>query len=377
MSRPTSRRGRARQSLLAGALLLLAPVALAATPSRTVTFDDGAEGWSFDPNCFTISPTGGNPGAFLTFATVTCDGEEFQQGWFSFHNGTDPDFVGDYTQKGPVRIALDLSVNYYDYLVYDPPMAVEESRELIVELRDYDNPYTDPDTGYSWPWTSVWTIAGNLPARDTGFRHFAVNVTDVGSPHLPRGWFGYGGPEDPVTYEPRLPPNRTWTDVLAGVDDIIISSLNLNRFYDLRMRHSLNIDNISIGAIPPGCDGRDATVYVGEDGLVHGGPQDGQPFAGVLEGGDGDDVILGTKGADTIRAFGGHDVICALAGDDTLYGGDGNDVLRGDAGTDLLFGEEGDDVLTAGPGNDLLDGGAGTNSCTGGRARVAGTCATP
>ncbi len=360
--------------VLLAVLALAAGFALAQTPVKTVTFDNGLEDWSWGPDCVQLNATGGHPGAFVRFSSMMDCQEPNMRGWFEFSNSTDPAFVGDYTRKGPVRISVDLDVNYYDFVGDGAPRPIETSREVIIELRDYDNPYTDPETGYSWPYTSVWTSTGNLPGRNAGWAHFEADVTQVTSAELPAGWHGYGGPEDPVTYEVRLPPDRTWTDVLAGVDEIVISSLNLNKVYSFSIRHSLNVDNIAIGPIPTTCNGREATIRVDETGIVRGGPLDGQPYAGVLEGTDGDDVILGTSRADEIMGNGGNDVICGDGGADTIHGGAGDDLLFGGPGDDRLFGDDGNDTLQGGEGRDFADGGAGINTCRENESVVAGTC---
>ena len=112
----------------------------------------------------------------------------------------------------------------------------------------------------------------------------------------------------------------------------------------------------------PSCEGREATVYISPGGLVVGGDLDGQPYAGLLRGTDGDDVMVGTDGADQIVGFAGDDVLCGLGGDDLLQG-------NGDA--DVLYGGPGDDVLAGGNGGDTIYGGEGTDEARGGRGNDA------
>lgn len=84
----------------------------------------------------------------------------------------------------------------------------------------------------------------------------------------------------------------------------------------------------------PRCAGQPATIYVDPAGLVVGGPLDGQPYAGVLEGTDGDDVLVGTAGPDLIFGHDGDDLLCGAAGPDALDGGTGVNTLDGGPGTD-------------------------------------------
>lgn len=116
------------------------------------------------------------------------------------------------------------------------------------------------------------------------------------------------------------------------------------------------------------------TIYV-ENGIVVGGPLDGETYAGQLVGTSGADVIFGTDGVDNVDAAGGNDVICTFQGDDevaagggadTVYGGGGADRLRGQGGADSLFGGSGADRLLGGPGNDTLLGGARADRLFGG-----------
>jgi hypothetical protein len=334
---------------------------------KIVTFDDGMEGWDFHPDFTEVLPDGGHPGAYCNFTNFEEDTNTYHlRGWFSGRNTTDPAFVGDYTAKGPVRIELDVDVEWYDLWNWGWWMAVEQWRDLIIELRDVDNPYTDPVTGYSWPWTSVYYPAGALPNRDAGWKHFVIDVPDVHSTELPDGWYGYGGPEDPNTYEPQLPPDRTWTDVLAEVDEIRILTLDYRMFYSLNFTHNINLDNISIDSIPQECNGIEATVFVDPDGMIHGGPYDGMTYEGELVGTAGDDVIVGTDANDEITGHWGNDVICGGDGDDSINGQHDHDMILGGAGDDTLIGQKGNDFIDGGEGRDVINGGPGGDTCTNG-----------
>ncbi len=105
-----------------------------------------------------------------------------------------------------------------------------------------------------------------------------------------------------------------------------------------------------VGAAPPSCGGRTATVV----------------------GTTGDDTLRGTRRADVVVALAGDDSVDGGGGDDLVCGGSGVDRIDGGAGDDRLLGQ-GDrldrgpagttltgDVLDGGPGDDVLDGGRDT-----------------
>jgi Ca2+-binding RTX toxin-like protein len=118
----------------------------------------------------------------------------------------------------------------------------------------------------------------------------------------------------------------------------------------------------------PTCDGVAATIYVGADGRIVGGPDNGKLYRGKLNGTPSADVMVGTAGRDEFAARGGNDRIC---------GGEGKDELEGGGGHDALFGEGGNDVLDAGGGNDTMTGGLGADKFRGGAGTDTATDFTP
>ncbi len=96
----------------------------------------------------------------------------------------------------------------------------------------------------------------------------------------------------------------------------------------------------------PTCNGQTATIYVNAQGVIVGGPKNGQSYAGKLPGMAGNDVIVGTSGPDEIAARGGNDVICALEGKDEIEAGGGNDTMTGGLGADKFRGGAGNDTAT-------------------------------
>lgn len=75
-------------------------------------------------------------------------------------------------------------------------------------------------------------------------------------------------------------------------------------------------------------------------------------FAGIVQGGLGDDVIVGGAGRDTL--YGDTSGAPSSGGDDLLRGGKGIDTIDGGAGTDTISGGEDRDQLTGGGGADTF-----------------------
>jgi hypothetical protein len=114
----------------------------------------------------------------------------------------------------------------------------------------------------------------------------------------------------------------------------------------------------------PTCDGQTATIYVNAQGVIVGGPNNGQTYTGKLNGTSGADVMVGTNGNDEIAARGGNDRVCGRDGNDEIEGGPGSDRLFGENGNDELAGGGGNDTMTGGLGADKFLGGAGTDTAT-------------
>ena len=201
-----------------------------------VTFDSGAEGWSGSGNTF-IDATGGNPGNNLH--TI------FQDFGITFRNLTNAEFIGDYTESASVTIEIDTKVDEINF--FGTPV----SRPWLVQLRDYDG----PPAGY--PYVSVWYKFADISEASHGsWTTFSVTIADTFATELPPGWGGTGA-EDPQTFEPILPADRTFTDVIDGIDEIVFTTLEPGFFFGETF-HDIRIDNVSIfstgnpvpGAVP-------------------------------------------------------------------------------------------------------------------------------
>ena len=220
----------------AGVLLALTAPVLAGGGETVVTFDSGAEGFSLN-GWDTTSPMGGNPGAHLHWQNFV---DNFGM---SLRTDSNAAFLGDLSRYGQVEMGVDVLVNFIQF--FGSPVA----REWVLELRDYDN----VSTGF--PYVSVWYNLGTLPASaEDEWVSFSVQF-DPTQTDLPQGWGG-SGDEDPNTFEPILPADRTFADVLAGVDEVVFTTFVPGFFYGFT-NFDLQVDNVSVRSVPAGCNEAD------------------------------------------------------------------------------------------------------------------------
>lgn len=207
-------------------LMATSGVALANDQSTVVDFETGALGWSGPAGIgggTQIEPGAGNPGAGLR--TV------FNNFGITFSSGPNPAFAGDFSPFDSVTLSVDLLVNEIAFFGQPAP------RPWLVELRDFDSAQG------GFPYTSVWYLFGNVTA-DPNWTTYSVTIDDTSSSTLPTGWAGYGA-EDPVTFEPILPAGVTFADVLAGVDEVVYTTLQPGFFFGFT-DFDVVLDNITI-----------------------------------------------------------------------------------------------------------------------------------
>ncbi len=215
-------------------MLLLAAIQVSAVAadSSTVTFSNGEEGW------YGMQPLNGVGGSGIdasmgngapAMRTVM---ENFGISWT---NNTNSNFVRDYTQMGAVTFGIDVSTQSIRFFNQ------EVSRNLVLELRDYD------DATNGLPYTSVWFNLGTLSASQQGWQHMSVTIDDTTATALPAGWGGYGA-ED-ASGNPLLPADRSFASVLAGVDEIVYTTYVPGMMYGFT-DYDIAVDNISVSAVP-------------------------------------------------------------------------------------------------------------------------------
>jgi hypothetical protein len=193
---------RATHAVLSIGLLLAAPLAAQTT---VVTFDNGGEGWDGNGS---VEPGGGNPGANFHFLI-----ENFG---IEARNSSNAAFIGDFTGSAEVTVGIDALTSSITF------EGAEVSRDLVVEFRSH----ALAQDGY--PYTSVWYVLGTLSA-DPAWHTYSVTFSPS-SNDLPAGWGGYGA-EDPVTFEPILPPGITYADVMASTDELAFTTYEPGWFF--------------------------------------------------------------------------------------------------------------------------------------------------
>lgn len=213
------------------ALSLAGAGAQAAPVPSFVDFSQGAQGWEG------MQPANGVGGSWIDTGTgkdAPALRTVMENFGISFSNGVNQNYLGDYSALGSVTIGLDIIANSINYF------GQQVSRNLVVELRDYDN------TPQGMPYTSVWFDLGTIDAT-RGWQNLSVTIADTTVAGLPAGWGGYGSPDD--ANGPGLPTGRSFADVLASVDELVFTTLVPGWFYGFT-DFDVAIDNISVSAGP-------------------------------------------------------------------------------------------------------------------------------
>ncbi len=209
--------------MIAGAILTLATAGTAcAANSMTEDFSSGPKGWV--GNALVDDSLGNGAPAFHSVV------ENFGLSW---RNETDAAFLGDYTASKTVTLGLDVLTQS---ILYD---GSEVSRDLFVSLIDKGDP------GAGVPDAVVWYDLGTISAAVGGWQHLSVTF-GTGSDALPTGWNADDGLGSLA-----LPPGRTFTNVLANVDEITFTTYQPGWFYGYA-DFDVATDNISIrtSAVP-------------------------------------------------------------------------------------------------------------------------------
>jgi hypothetical protein len=129
---------------------------------------------------------------------------------------------------------------------------------------------------------------------------------------------------------------------------------------------------------PPMCHDQTATIYV-QNGVIVGGPNNGQNYNGNIVGTPGNDVIVGPPDS-SVNVFGngGNDTICTGSANDTVSTTSGNDWIDAGDGNNSVGSGGGNDTIRTGSGNDSVTAGSGTDSCSlGGGYNTSTGCENP
>jgi hypothetical protein len=231
------------------ASLLLAASAAQAQVLIEEPFETEGETSGFTVNGNQMLFGGGNPGFYI--------GVPFQD-FQGIHFGTDQvgnALTGNIARHGgPIRVTVDIAVfqlqNFFGEDM-DPG-----NFPLTMQLYDF------PDTPEGIP-VSVYVTGPGMPGQTEGWVNFSFIIPDPTQTALPDGWGGTGD-EDPVTFEPRLPPNRTYADVLANVDQFVITTFQPGFFYSSNLWQA-GFDNLRVTIDTPS----ECPADFNDDGFVN------------------------------------------------------------------------------------------------------------
>jgi hypothetical protein len=199
--------------------------AMAGVQSTVINFDNGWEGFAGYGNSF-IENSGGNPGNHAH--TIH---NNFGIEWWTQSNSA---FVGDFSQYSSVTISIDVKVESIIFF------GSQVTRNLILDMRSFSL----GQNGY--PYSSVWYNLGEMAA---GPNWLTYSVTfDPNSQVMPAGWGGTGA-EDPGTFEPILPKNLTFADVMQNVQELAFTTYEPGWFYGFT-DFDIRVDNIRIDVVP-------------------------------------------------------------------------------------------------------------------------------
>jgi hypothetical protein len=174
-------------------------------------FNDGPGVWAWTGDS-TIELSGGNPGSFAKVP---------MSDWYWLTLSTDVPgtaLTGDLTRHGgDLQLSLDIRVHGLFNWNNDP--MDPGNFPVVFQFVDATDPFV-----------SVYWTGPGMPAVAQGWQRFTCTIPNPTSTTLPPGWGGTGD-EDPVTFEPILPPGRTYTSVLRNVGEVRVTTARPGWFY--------------------------------------------------------------------------------------------------------------------------------------------------
>ncbi len=219
-----------RSAALAAALAL--PATLSAGIIMSEDFED-ADHQSWTVNGKQMTFPGGNPGTYMGVPYLDFFGIDLRN--------EDPNSAvnGDLTRHG-ADLSVSVDVRMFNLTSSTGDPINPGFFNLVLELRDYG----DPGTGF--PYTSVFTVIQGLPQIQDGWvtYNYVIPIQN----DLPAGWGGTGD-EDPVTFEPRLPQNRSYLSVLQSVDEFRLTTFEPGYFYGFNF-WEMGFDNVNVSRVP-------------------------------------------------------------------------------------------------------------------------------
>ena len=194
----------------------------------TTTFDSGTEGWSVSGRT-DISQTGGNPGAHLDNQLIDVFGADIR-------NDSNPDFIGDLSRYGIIEFSIDIKINS----IRSSFGSGEVPRDFGLALTDFDS--VQPPVGVFFPLGTLDATVNNQ------WTTYSIVLQNPLAADLPAGWIGFGD-EDPDTFEPILPADRTFASVLQNVDQMSFTTFVPGFFFGFT-NFDIQVDNPTIRTVP-------------------------------------------------------------------------------------------------------------------------------
>lgn len=183
----------------------------------------------------TIFETGdGNPGNYIGVPYLDFWGVELR------HEDPAAIALGDLTQYGSVTIGVDVRVFQLRNFFGDDMNPAWF--DLTLQLTDRGDPDDFMDD------VSVYYTIKELPQVEDGWARFTWTIPNTAAQLLPAGWGGTGA-EDPVDYHPILPPDRTFSSVLAHVTEIKMTTMTPGFFYGSSF-WEMGFDNVEVSSGP-------------------------------------------------------------------------------------------------------------------------------
>jgi hypothetical protein len=200
-----------RPTLCAAAVLIAIAGTASAQTLSSIDFEDGlTHGWTVNGSTDVVA-TDGNPAHHLHLPYG-----DFM--WVDFRTQEPGPLTGNLARHGgPLRATVDIrTFNLQNF--FGEPM---DPQWFPVTIQFVDA--ADPTV-------SVYYTGPAMPPVLSNWVGFTFNVPDPTQVALPPGWGGTGD-EDPVTFEPRLPANRTYASVMTNVGSVHITTAEPGYFY--------------------------------------------------------------------------------------------------------------------------------------------------
>jgi len=222
------------------ALSLSLAAAASAQPFHEENFDQPGDyqGWTVNGRQM-IFPGGADGGNFM--------GVPYLDFWgITLANDAAPELLGDLTRHGGDDLALlcYVRVARLDNFFGEP--MDPSTRPLVLQLFDDGDPNNPADD------VSVFFVGEGCPRQSEEWQSRYFVIPTYNQEELPSGWGGTGD-EDPTTFEPRLPPGRTYGSVIRNVDRVQVTTLQPGYFYAPSFWEA-GFDSVGLYHPGPRCD---------------------------------------------------------------------------------------------------------------------------